>query len=68
MIRIVFVVPSNKIDELWLETETQATFLARQGAYGLDRMGWHNHSGLVTGDWQCTEDVLKAYHIATSIN
>ena len=59
------VVPDNRVSELWLETETRAYFLARQGAHGLADMGWHNHHGQVTGDWCDTEEVLQAYHLDT---
>ena len=62
------VVPASKITELWLETETRAYFLARQGAHGLARSGWHNHHGQIKGDWCDTEDVLEAYHLTESIN
>ena len=55
--------PDNRVCELWLETDTRAYFLARQGANGLDRMGWHNHHGLIKGDWEDTEAVLTAYHL-----
>lgn len=61
--KIILRVPDNRICELWLETETNAQFLARQGAHGLDRMGWHNHHGAVVGDWHDAEEVLRAYKI-----
>ncbi len=63
IMKIILRVPDNRICELWLETETNAQFLARQGAHGLDRMGWHNHHGSVTGDWHDAEEVLRAYRI-----
>ena len=63
IMKIILRVPENRICELWLETETTAQFLARQGAHGLDRMGWHNHHGSVTGDWHDVEEVLMAYRI-----
>lgn len=63
IMKIILRVPDSRICELWLETETNAQFLARQGAHGLDRMGWHNHHGSVTGDWHDAEEVLRAYHI-----
>ena len=64
MFRVILVVPDNRVGELWLENEDCAYFLARRGAHGLDRMGWHNHQGQITGDWCDTEDVLAAYHIS----
>ena len=63
MRRLILVVTASHINELWLETDSRAYFLARQGANGLDRMGWHNHHGQITGDWAETEDVLSAYHL-----
>ena len=50
MHRLILVVPVSHINELWLETDSRAYFLARQGANGLANMGWHNHHGLITGD------------------
>ena len=63
MRRLILVVTASHINELWLETDSRAYFLARQGANGLDRMGWHNHHGQITGDWADTEEVLNAYHL-----
>ena len=63
MHRLILVVPVSHINELWLETDSRAYFLARQGANGLANMGWHNHHGLITGDWEDTEAVLTAYHL-----
>ena len=61
--KIILRVPDNRICELWLESETVAEFLARQGAHGLDRSGYHCHSGKIQGDWKDVEEVLQAYHI-----
>ena len=56
MHRLILVVPASRICELWMETDDRAYFLARQGANGLANMGWHNHHGLITGDWADTEE------------
>ena len=61
--KIILRVPENRVCELWIESETTAQFLARQGAPVPDRMGWHNHHGSVTGDWHDAEEVLRAYKI-----
>ena len=63
--RLIVIVPESRVCELWLETETNVEFLARQGAHGLDRMGWHNHHGQITGDWYDEEEVVNAYHLNT---
>ena len=65
MSRLILVVPESRVCELWLETDTRAYFLARQGAHGLAHMGWHNHHGQIRGDWCTTEEVVSAYRLDT---
>lgn len=63
MDRLIIIVPESRVCELWLETETNVEFLARQGAHGSEYMGWHNHHGHITGDWRNTDEVIDAYHL-----